>query len=465
LTNLLSAAEVLTKQYINIEKIEFRQILDQALIRMGDIAVPEIEKAVINESINQVMDALVDIGTPSALQALVNCLWNQNENVALRAALLLASVLQQEKHEKILGNCQLPQRYSRQKNFDWIWQPFEEPAYSKLTIIAGQIAYLLSKNLELSIADESINYLSVHQLDYRIVIPLCLIQAENQIKSLFSQRMQDKPLPKIDVQSFKINQNNYKQWLLELLDDNAFTLWGFILFNLSPFACFFLYYNRGYLLNNLQKEWVNRAWSLSFQKIIDDYPYIKKSKISKLIQEKKMTFWKHEILLISKKIKNFYIFKNNRINNIINNMIEILIKKIIENIGKTNNLSLDNNISFKKIRFFIFIWSFIQIIVLPLSFVFFAALSLYVTYLTSIINSKLTNYLLMFIFAIYLLSILLGLFTTVILELELQIGGLGTYILLLMSVIGEKEEAWGWDVWEEKGMRLDDLKKLKKQHK
>nr|WP_322720916.1 NACHT domain-containing protein [Nostoc sp. ChiQUE02]MDZ8234006.1 NACHT domain-containing protein [Nostoc sp. ChiQUE02] len=461
LTNLLSAAEVLTKQYINIEKIEFRQILDQALIRMGDIAVPEIEKAVTNESINQVMDALVSIGTPSALQALVNCLWNQNENVALRAALLLASVLQLEKHEKILGNCQLPQRYSRQRSFDWIWRPFEEPAYSKLTIIAGQIAYLLSKNLELSISDETINYLSVHQLDYRIVVPLCVIQAENQIKSVFSQRMQDKPLPKIEVQSFKINQNNYKQWLLELLEDNAFTLWGFILFNLSPFVCFFLYYNRGYLLNNLQKEWVNRAWSLSLKKIIADYPYIKKSKLSKIIKEKKKSFLVTKILLITEKIRNIIPSKND----IITHMTEKIVEKIIENLGKTNNLLIDDNISFRKIKTILFFWRIVQILIFPSTLAFLFSFSTVLLYLLTNVNLKASNYFLIFSLLLLLVYLLFGVVMSIISELELQIGGLGTYILLLMSVIGEKGEEWGWEVWEEKGMKLDDLKKLGKQHK
>lgn len=113
MTYTVESANILISQYTQREQNEeLRQILDQALISMGDIAVPEIEKNVKNDSINQVMDALVGIGTPRALQALVNWLWDKDENIALRSALLLASLIKEEKHRTMLNTFQFVQGYS-----------------------------------------------------------------------------------------------------------------------------------------------------------------------------------------------------------------------------------------------------------------------------------------------------------------------------------------------------------------
>ncbi|NEU83361.1 NACHT domain-containing protein [Nostoc sp. UIC 10630] len=220
LTNLPPAATLLTKQYINLDNIEFRQILDQSLIRMGDIAVPEIEKAVTSNSVNQVMDVLVGIATPSALQALVNFLWSEDENRALRAALLLASLIQEEKHKDLLNACKLHERYSRQDSFDWIVKPYR--AEHNLHIILQQIVFCISKKLKDPV--EVIDQLYLRDLDQKLIIPICFIQA------LEKTEFQDS-LKKLELNDFIKDYENYIQNLSGRVEESIFE---YLISNLVP---------------------------------------------------------------------------------------------------------------------------------------------------------------------------------------------------------------------------------------
>ncbi|MBD2169537.1 NACHT domain-containing protein [Calothrix membranacea FACHB-236] len=264
LTNLPNAAELLTQQYANLNNIEFRLILDQGLIRMGDIAVTEIEKIVKNNSINQVMDALVGIATPTALQALVNLLWDKEDNKALRAALLLACLIKKEKYKSMLNACQVLQSYSRQDSFDWIIGAYEaEPVLHKILL---QIIYIISKKLPdpVSIIDQ----MYIRDFDQKLIIPICLIQAlENpQFNNLLSKS--DKNL---------IKNGKYTNYILKLIKYNESTIWGFFITNIYPlYLLYFMveneneYNDNEYLINKtnismtkLKLWWVkNRAWVL-----------------------------------------------------------------------------------------------------------------------------------------------------------------------------------------------------------
>lgn len=234
LTNLPNAATLLTQQYVNLDNIEFRQILDQALIRMGDIAVPEIEKAVPKAAVNQVMDALVGVATPSALQALVNFLWSEDDNRALRAALLLASLIKEEKHKTMLNACQLPQSYSPRDSFDWIVEPYR--AEPNLRLILQQIVYCISKKLTDSL--EVIDQLYIRDFDQKLIIPICFIEAlenpefTNSLKkftnSLFKPR-NVKPEFYNENYIFELFVNLYKPTIVGFLISNIFPIHFYIL--------------------------------------------------------------------------------------------------------------------------------------------------------------------------------------------------------------------------------------------
>ncbi|MBD2213646.1 NACHT domain-containing protein [Nostoc linckia FACHB-104] len=213
LTNLSSAAELLTQQYANLDNIEFRLNLDQALIRMGDIAVPKIEEVVTADSIHQVMDALVGIPTPSALQALVNWLWDKDENRALRAALLLASLIKQKKYRAMLNACQLPKDYSRLiGSFDWIVKPYRaEPV---LNTILLQISNIISKKLIDPV--EVIDQLYLRDFDLKLIIPICFIQA-----------LENRDFKK----SLGVRHKEWESYIQTLCGQNVL---GFLISNISP---------------------------------------------------------------------------------------------------------------------------------------------------------------------------------------------------------------------------------------
>ncbi|BBD63447.1 signal transduction protein (plasmid) [Nostoc sp. HK-01] len=229
LTNLPSAAELLTQQYANLDNIEFRLILDQALIRMGDIAVPEIKKAVTSDGINQVMDALVGIGTPNALQALVDWLWSDNENRVLRAALLLASLIKEEKHKTMLNTCKLPKAYSRPSSlsFDWICEPYNADKDSFRQILE-QIAYCISKKLKSPVS--VINQLLIKDYDQKLIIPICLIQAlENDLFNRdFVWQSQEKSY------NLENSRKNYEINIQKLCASNTSTVWEYLINNINP---------------------------------------------------------------------------------------------------------------------------------------------------------------------------------------------------------------------------------------
>ncbi|MEH2086815.1 NACHT domain-containing protein [Nostoc sp.] len=452
LTNLPSAAALLTQQYVNLDDIEFRQILNQALIRMGDIAVPKIEEIVTNASINQAMDTLIGIATPSALQALVNWLWHKNTNLNLRAALLLAYLLQQEKYEAIVFDCQLPQGYSRQKNFDWVWKPFEDPEQPKITTITGQIAYIISNNLEISIFDAAINHISVHHLDHRIIIPLCIIQAENQIKSVFLQRQADNPLPEININNLNTNQRYYQTWLLEVLEIHAFSLWGFLLLNLSPFVIFFLYYNRVSSFNILKKDWSEKAWQNILLNLKLDYSYIKNSKIYSLINNQIQKKQKG-IILFPTMFEIFQRFSNVSLNLFgFNNIILLFEKKLL---GKAYT-ELNTDVRLKVLLKLLLV---LRALVFIYAFLFSFISSNILISLVSIVNDRKLD-----IKVLYFIT-LISIFLLAIHIAKKWSSAIFTYVLLLLSIKTGRKVQWEWEELEREGIILDDLKQLARTHK
>ncbi len=186
MTNLPKAAKLLAQCYA--EKDELRPTLHEPLIRMGDLAVSAISYLVEAGSV-ELMDLLVAVETPSATRALVPWLWHTNQNLSCRAAWLLAHLLRHPKCEEVLKGYELKEEQKRVgERLDWIWKPFEESPNSTLTIIAGRVAYLISKT-----PVRGANRL----LDPRLVIPICLFQIQEPknlsevVRALGSRKIQE----------------------------------------------------------------------------------------------------------------------------------------------------------------------------------------------------------------------------------------------------------------------------------
>jgi hypothetical protein len=158
-TNLPKAATVLTTWYQDSKPI----------IRMGDLAVPELAK-LANKGILKALDDLYAIATPEAANALVPLLWHEQTTVMGRAAWYLGGLLPQADVEDNLRDYPIKPEQRQAESLDWIWQPFNEPHHSALPTIAGRIAYLLQHSpLQLS-PEEPL------ELDPRLTVPLCTFQ-------------------------------------------------------------------------------------------------------------------------------------------------------------------------------------------------------------------------------------------------------------------------------------------------
>jgi len=243
MTNLAEAADVLARQYA--DRAELRPVLHSALVRMGDLAVSKIsywveagvmESSLVESSSVELMDILVDIGTPTATQMLVSWIWHSNQSLASSAALLLAHLLRHSEQEKVIESYKLTEDQKRVKErLDWIWKPFETSTNSNLSIIAGRVAYLISR-VPLEIA----NSVRVLSLDPRLIIPICSIELYDQKTNLVQIKWKHLLVSikkGIEIakekESRKISIERYDNEMGKLLDETE-TLWDFLFLKIEP---------------------------------------------------------------------------------------------------------------------------------------------------------------------------------------------------------------------------------------
>ena len=100
MTNLPKAVEVLAKYYYNPDLIE---VVREALVRMGDLAVLTLESIAKGGSENA-MDALVKIGTPNAVEALERLNDNPEETICTKAAFYLSALPEQQRNQLTIGD-------------------------------------------------------------------------------------------------------------------------------------------------------------------------------------------------------------------------------------------------------------------------------------------------------------------------------------------------------------------------
>ncbi len=222
MTNLPQAAKVLGLQY-DSQADEIRE----SLVRMGDLAVPElVSKA--NEGYIEALNDLLAIATPDAANALVPFLWQNEEELASLAAWNLATLIPQFDIEESLHNFPLTEEQRKADYLDWVWLPFSTPTNSALPIIAGRIAYLLKQAPLSAIPTLEQN------LDPRVIIPLCAIELVNQgeFKNRWNPDRDDllaqpEPTPELDRVMRKLIRKLLK-------DKTTHSPWSFLFSSLAP---------------------------------------------------------------------------------------------------------------------------------------------------------------------------------------------------------------------------------------
>lgn len=173
LTNLPEAAKTLADHYAGELPIRL------ALVRMGDLAVPALE-ALANAGDLNALEDLEAIGTPQAAEVLVGLLWHDSISLANCSAWRLAGLISNANVEDALRRYPLSETQRRAERIDWIWQPFEEPFDTSLSIIAGRIA------LHLDRAPMQSAPVSPPKMDPRLISPLCCIRHYTElVNSLF----------------------------------------------------------------------------------------------------------------------------------------------------------------------------------------------------------------------------------------------------------------------------------------
>lgn len=178
MTNLPQAAKVLARYY------RTRPVVREPLVRMGDLAVPELA-ALIEQNQAIVMADLLAISTPDAAIALLPALWQVETSLPNTAAWYLAALLPNAGVEDALRKYPLEKLLDRSKllelkhyweRFAWIWQPFSTSEESHLPKIIGRIAFELAyDNSPKPFPDNS------PTLDPRLIVPLCTIATVKQL--------------------------------------------------------------------------------------------------------------------------------------------------------------------------------------------------------------------------------------------------------------------------------------------
>jgi hypothetical protein len=146
------------------------------LIQMGDLAVAALTEQARRGNV-QALNALQIIGTPKAATALLEFLWLGEDQIswpgelslAVPAARRLATLFSQENVLEELRKQHINEECRAAPKYDWVWQPFDEPADSALPVIAGRMVYLIDLS---SHRDEMAEGL---YMDARIAVPVALL--------------------------------------------------------------------------------------------------------------------------------------------------------------------------------------------------------------------------------------------------------------------------------------------------
>ncbi|MDJ0801038.1 MAG: NACHT domain-containing protein [Calothrix sp. MO_167.B12] len=191
LTNLPNAVKTLARNYSSQPEVR------QALIRMGDLAVPSLGDLATNGSVDA-FDDLTEIKTPEAAKILLPLLWNQDTRLAQLAAWRLAVLLPLPNVEDTLRGYSLTEEQKQADYLRWIWDPFTDKDHdnSNLPIIASTIAAKLIEESSIDSAPAR-----TVQLDPRIVIPLCAIELRSQANWTQLKRGEQLPQPLAQVVS------------------------------------------------------------------------------------------------------------------------------------------------------------------------------------------------------------------------------------------------------------------------
>jgi hypothetical protein len=198
LTNVTRAAEVLSR-------LRHRgSFIQEALVRMGDVAVPALVRQAQIGDIEAITDLHV-VGTPAARRNLVQLLFVHNPEVSGYAALWLMASLMDSDTENILRDYREMPLNRETSEYTWVWKPYQRDDNDMLPVIVGKMVDSVVKfNGEFS-ADEQV------RLDARILIPMTIIILRKEFRG-------------VELVSSDIGRERLEKWREQLLAPPAIRL-------------------------------------------------------------------------------------------------------------------------------------------------------------------------------------------------------------------------------------------------
>jgi len=137
-TNLPEAAKTLAKH------LHSRPVCKDALVRMGDVAVPELAVRAA-EGDRDALDMLQAIATPQAAQTLISLLWDSSEDLSHAAAWRLAALLNATDLEDSLSDYPLGEEQCKSPTAPELTRYFRQFTTTSYYVIVDRIAHLLAE--------------------------------------------------------------------------------------------------------------------------------------------------------------------------------------------------------------------------------------------------------------------------------------------------------------------------------
>jgi len=192
-------------------------------------------------------------------------------------------LLRHSEQEKVIESYELTEDQKKVKErLDWIWEPFETSTNSTLSIIAGRVAYLISR-VPLEIA----NSVRVLSLDPRLIIPICSIELYNQKTNLLqitSLHLCNSIKKAIEIakekDANKISIEIYDHEMRNILGEIE-TLWDFLFLKIEPSLQITLLYKYVSHPRLIQEDWYGSIKRQKQKETIRSLRSLEKQKIEK----------------------------------------------------------------------------------------------------------------------------------------------------------------------------------------
>lgn len=130
-----------------------------------------------------VLDQLADNADPDSIRRLADLLWDSDVTLAAAAAWRLASLTARESVRTVLAKIPVSRESSSAAEFAWLPWPFADGPFADADGLIARIAQLLATANEQSIPPKQL------ALDPRIVIPLCAVTLNSEIRAVTFRRL------------------------------------------------------------------------------------------------------------------------------------------------------------------------------------------------------------------------------------------------------------------------------------